>query len=72
MARRKKKKIEVVEEKEDEIKMFIPDDAWEEKMFRASEWATNKGLDSHLFVFWDKDGLIDERQFEEIKKQVVR
>ncbi len=65
----KKKKTEN-EEASEEIVEAKPSKT---KKLLASEWARQHGVPALDFVWWDtNDGLIDEEQFNKIKKQVGR
>ena len=65
---KKKMKKEFKEELDDDK----PEKRESKELFRTSEWARNNGLDPHLFVFWDREGLVDKDRFEEVKKKVMR
>ena len=38
---------------------------------KATEWAKQEGIDSHLFLYWDNE-LMTKTEFEKIKKTVYR
>ena len=42
----------------------------EVEKFKPTEWAKMKGLDPHLFLYWENQ-LMDEQEFEEIKKKLI-
>lgn len=60
-----KKKKETYEERVEKPK----NDTKREVKFKPTEWAVQRGIDPHLFLYWENQ-LMSEKEFDEINKKV--